>query len=62
MVSECRLALLVLWYICHAVGSGVVASHASSVKKMLDPVKSGVMLLTHPMSGGEHASNQQHNA
>ena len=51
-----------LWHACHAVGSGVVASHASSVKKMLDPVKSGVMLLTHPMSRTEHASREQHDA
>ena len=43
-----------LWYICNAVGSGVIASHASSVKKMLDPVKSGVMLLSHPRSRAAH--------
>ncbi|CAK0786229.1 hypothetical protein CVIRNUC_009442 [Coccomyxa viridis] len=54
------LAMLVLWYVCHAVGSAIVASHASSVKKMLDPVRSGVLLVPHPGSRVHH--DDQHSA
>ena len=41
----CRLSILVVWHCTHAVVSGAVSVHSSNIKKLIDPVKSGVILL-----------------
>ncbi|CAL8464041.1 g3576 [Coccomyxa elongata] len=39
------LSLLVVWHALHAVVSSAVSIRSSTIKKLLDPIKSGVILL-----------------
>ena len=44
----CRLCILILWHCMHAVLSAAVSIHSSNIKRLIDPVKSGVILLRRP--------------
>ena len=50
--------MLILWHITHAVLSAAVSIHSSNVKRLIDPVKSGVILLRRPRTGQSQSQSQ----
>lgn len=56
---SCRLCILVVWHCLYAVLCVAVVAHSSNVKRLLDPVKSGVLLLPRRrIEQGQGASQQ----